>query len=310
MAIPIVFIHLGESYYLKYSINQAKHTNPDSQLFIITDIKQNLPEFVKQLDIKKYFSDAEQFQKGYIHISINSYKHELFCFQRWFVLNEMCKEQKLKEVLMIDSDILLYVDVNKIFKRDFEYKFTVTKKISPHVTYFPDTNNLDEYCGFLKNLYSSEIYKKKMEEKYGYHLANNVAGGVCYMTAVGYYGEFEKQKLLELSEIFEGARFDDNINESEGYEFDTHLKIKKIIFEDEKPVCINLETKQKIHFNVLHFQGPGKKYLPYFYSYSDLKSERLKDLEMIKKMEQQEKRAAIIHNIKQRVKKILNVKTL
>ena len=41
---------------------------------------------------------------------------ELFCFQRWFVLYEFMKEQKIDKVFCMDSDVLLYTDASEDFK--------------------------------------------------------------------------------------------------------------------------------------------------------------------------------------------------
>src|SRR5262245_28179211 len=45
--LPIVFIHYGDNNYLRYSLEQAQHSNPYSPIYLIGDEQNNRYSFVK-----------------------------------------------------------------------------------------------------------------------------------------------------------------------------------------------------------------------------------------------------------------------
>src|SRR4051812_6632114 len=108
MGIPIIFVHKGDSFYLNFSLPQAHLSNPGSPIYLITDTKERKYDFVNYVDIADYHKKADQFEKIYRHMSTNHYENELFCFQRWFVIEEFCKKNAISGFLYIDSDILLF----------------------------------------------------------------------------------------------------------------------------------------------------------------------------------------------------------
>jgi hypothetical protein len=62
--------------------------------------------------MNRYCRQAVEFQKIYKHYSPNGFIYERFCFLRWFLLRDFMLAHGLKHVLHLDSDVLLYVDVN------------------------------------------------------------------------------------------------------------------------------------------------------------------------------------------------------
>lgn len=280
MMTPIVYIHFGQSFYQKYSFCQLHHTNPGAEIYLASDNDGVRLPFVKTLDISRYNHTAQQFDKIYQHLSSNLYDYELFCFRRWFILNEMVKQHGFKKLLYLDSDVMLFEDVVPFLDKYLPFDFTIANRSSPHICYFPDTKVLDEFCHFLLNeMYTSPFFVEKINSKHQYHVQNNVPGGVCDMTAFEYFTEFKGYKALELTEIRNGAVFDNNINSADGFEWDAKNKIKRIAFEHKKPFGFKAESGGRIAFKALHFQGGyAKRFMPLFYQYNDLARERKKDL--------------------------------
>lgn len=274
MSIPVIFIHKGDHFYLNYSLNQVKITNPDCPVYLITDSITNKYDFVNYVDINKYFKSADEFAKVYKHMSTNGFDNELFCFQRWFILKEFCEEKKMSDFLYLDSDILIYCNINDVFKKFGEYDFTISKKLSPHCCYFPSSEKLNQFCNFIPKLYTDKNYTGRFLAKHQYHLDNHLPGGVCDMTAFNEYQKETEVKVKDLSLVENNEVFDDNINDPDGFLMKDG--IKDLSYDNGFYYGTLKESHQKIKFNTLHFQGPAKKYIANHYLGNDLKKIKMK----------------------------------
>ena len=83
--IPIVFIHKNDSFYLKDVFSQAKKFK--NNLILLGDDQNNKYDQVSHFKINNYLKSAKYFSKFYVHSSPNKFNFELFCFERWFILN-------------------------------------------------------------------------------------------------------------------------------------------------------------------------------------------------------------------------------
>jgi hypothetical protein len=265
--LPVIFIHKGDHFYLNYSLSQVHVTNPNTPIYLITDSVTHKHRFVNYININDYFSEANVFAGIYQHMSSNGFENELFCFQRWFILNAFCKKNSISQFLYLDSDVLIYCNINKVFSRLKEYDFTISKDLSPHCCYFPTAQKLEAFCAFIPKLYLDEQYKQRFITKHLYHIQNSIAGGVCDMTAFNEYSKESFVKAIDLSQINNNETFDDNINESDGFEMENgHKALKK-----QKAFYFGRKNGQDVRFNTLHFQASAKKWMCDFYSGSDLK---------------------------------------
>jgi hypothetical protein len=269
MSIPVIFIHKGDHFYLNYSLNQIKVTNPNTPVYLITDSITNKHSHVTYIDINNYFSGANEFAKIYKHMSTNGFENELFCFQRWYILKEFCEDKKLEKLLYLDSDILLYCNIDETFSKFNSYDFTISKKLSPHCCYFPSAGKLQKFCDFIPKLYLDPNYSDRFLAKHQHHLKHNLNGGVCDMTAFNEYQKEQDVKVIDLNVIVSNEIFDDNINDSDG--FIMKDGIKALFFEKGFYYGILKESKQRIKFNTLHFQGPAKKNIADHYLGHDFK---------------------------------------
>lgn len=268
--IPVVFIHKGDHFYLNFSLSQVKLTNPNNPIYLITDSITNKFDFVNYIDINKYQTKANAFEKIYKHMSTNNYSIELFCFQRWYILQEFCEAEKLNSFLYLDSDALIYCDIEKQFANYNDFDFTISKMLSPHCCYFPNAEKLNVFCEFIPKLYLDENYKDRFLKKHQLHLDNNLPGGVCDMTA---FNEFSKEPFIKAKDITiveNDSVFDDNINDSDGFEMKNG--IKDLSLSNGFYYGILKEGKRRIRFNILHFQGPAKKRIAQYYLGNNFKS--------------------------------------
>lgn len=251
MNIPIIIVHKGDSFYLEPVLRQIRLFNPENRICLISDPSTAHYDFVEHFDIDRYSEGLQAFAKVYRHLSINPYDYELFCFQRWFAIRDFVREQGFPHFLCLDSDILLYCDVNEVFSRYFSYDFTVCKVMGPCFSLF-HAESIEKLCNYMLFLYTDKATFNRLEVFYkevGY-------GGVCDMTALTWYQEEISDNVLDLIYPLQGACFDGNISDPMGFEMAGGRK--KIYWKDNLPYGKYLEDGSLIRFYGLHLQGGAK----------------------------------------------------
>jgi hypothetical protein len=283
MHIPIIFVHTGDAYYLDFSLNQAHLSNPDNDIYLITDRITNKYSFVKYIDINAFNVSAKQFEKIYKHMSTNSYEAELFCFQRWFVINEFLEKHQLNNFLYLDSDLMLYCKADEYFSNFNSFQFTITNKQGPQCSYFSSAKYLKQFCDFITKMYTEEKHMARFEARHLRHIQQKLNGGICDMTAFIEYQKDFPGSAKDLSVLENNSVFDDNFNFSDGFEMANAGK--KIVFENNSPYGFLKGKTEKVKFNSLHFQGPAKKYMYQYYlgnNLNDLKRKIKRDFLIMK----------------------------
>lgn len=268
MALPIFFIHKGNSEYLKYTLAQAKHQCPESIVYLIGDPSNDTYDFVKHANIADYRDEV--FSSVYEHFSSNTYEYELFCFERWFVLRNFIIQNKIAEdFLYLDSDVMLFSNVNQCAAEWRSYKMAICSPEGPEYSYFQNSAVLAEYCNFIITMYTGEKNRAKIRSKYEFYIDSPeyIGGGICDMTLLGWFAETQKEHLLDLGLINDGKTiFEHNINNADGFVLDNKRKIKKISFSKNQAFLCTSETKELIRLHAAHFQGNSKQYIPKFYT--------------------------------------------
>ena len=275
-SIPIVFIHTGYSDYMEYSLRQAKHTNPDSEIILLGDESNNRFHFVTHVNIKDYFNGAAEFAKIYKHYSTNPYNYELFCFQRWFILRDFLTVNKLKEVFVCDTDVLIYTDIGKILKKSYKniefgcLSDNKKKCYNAAISFWKD-KKLTKFCQNIFSLYSNINGLKLIKNKWIEVKKSKNPGSFSDMDAVKNFTDkyIDKNKFVNFCKNTNNSVFDNDINSMNCFKSDEYkfrLGIKNIFFKEKKPFCYNLLEKRNIRFNCLHMQGPAKYLISKFYT--------------------------------------------
>ena len=267
---PLVYIHEGNQPYLKTAISCAKNWNND--VVLIGD-KSNKAYCDKWVDMDTLdMSEYVQFSQLYKHMSKNPYWFELVCFKRYFALYEYAENSKLDEFILCDSDLLVYGDLSKFNYGQYEAAFSYCEdqsnyrwSASPHCSFWK-TESLRKFIDYVIFTYRDNL--ATLQQKWEYHVQNNVGGGICDMTLL--YLWKESTDILIMNTAIEqknGMVFDHMLAKGECYKVDEYLwnkysGIKKIVFEDGMPYFIRTSDHQKVRALTLHAQGGSKKYIP------------------------------------------------
>ena len=113
MTIPLILIHTGFDDYLYYGIKHNKKF-ADNIILIGDNDNSIIKKHCSHYNYKDYFNYANEFIEIYQHFSTNHYWYELFCFTRWFVLYEFVTKHKIDKFFLIDSDVLLFENIQNI----------------------------------------------------------------------------------------------------------------------------------------------------------------------------------------------------
>lgn len=263
--IPVIFIHQGYQSYLNYTTKQAVKNN-----FVHFIGDQNPGEHVSFFQIQNYVKYTNRFEQIFENLSTNNYNYELFCFLRWFILKEHMEINNLDVVFYVDSDVMLYCDVNEEYEKFSQYDLTLLHRTAAISSYFTKTG-LDNFCKFLIETFENKTsYNyKKISSHYYIRKEFGLPGGVCDMTYFDFFhymddGGGGPGKVGEMMNIINDSTYDHNINVEDQYFDWSGMKNVKII--DGFPYVYNHKLKKDIKFNSLHFQGGAKFSIPKFYT--------------------------------------------
>lgn len=264
--VPIVFIHRGDDDYLAYSLQQAKRSSPQSDVVLIGDASnvQYASESVRHFMIDHYFESAGSFAQVYKHQSDNAYDYELFCFQRWFVLRDFMKANGLGRCCYLDSDIMLYANVNDPAYHGFTNVWAMLT--------FNTMATLEDLC-YLIDIYfrNPDLYEyvSAYARKLGYQGLNDMVFSSLFL-------EHWSQYRQHLDGVFGNSFFDGNIRhplhvnlpDGGGGAVEMLGGMKKV-YRRQGGLYAKVGDDAWIQVNSLHFQGETKAYMAYFLAPGD-----------------------------------------
>lgn len=264
-SVPIVFIHQQNSEHLKYSLAQAKASNPRSTVFLLGDDSNSQHPCAEHHQFKDYFAGAAAFERVYKHYSTHSSQFELLCFQRWFILRDFLIAHDIDKCVYLDSDVLLYGNVTEDMSKFRMFDFTVCWNTIGCVLFLNRLDGLKSLCQFIMDIYTKkdEYHYDKMVAQFAVRQKHRLRGGATDMTAFELYGELHFGRVGEASYIIDGSTYDPNINMPHpGFEMADN--IKKVVWQDRQPYGIYVPTGEKVRFNSLHFNGTAKALMPQY----------------------------------------------
>lgn len=194
-------------------------------------------------------------------------------FKRFFLILEYLERNGFEECVVIDSDVLLYLDVStyepfrhcKVAlecpkEQDFAFleKGNCLKwKACAGFSYFTK-EGLSEFTDYCIDMYKN--HKDILMKKWNVHQKYGIYGGVGEMALLYLWKETlpDGEFLNLLEEDSAHGVFDNTIGAPSGYledqyEFDTFLSLKKLHWENGRPYCYTQKDHQKTYFLNLHF---------------------------------------------------------
>lgn len=287
MVCNIIITHRGNPPHLKYVLSQIAHTNPDANIILMGDESNKNCRFTKHVFLKDYWNMANDFAQVYTHLNSTSVEYELFCYQRWFCVYEYMKAHNLEDVFSLDSDVLVYDNLNDLHALLKNYPFAISAKnldaenpgwwiAGPPIGYF-HRDALKRMLDLFIKSYQDKKYLSLFDEKMNWHHSRNEPFGVCDMTQIFFFAQENKNKFFNLSQPFvlngELTRIDETIMDTTECVADGVRK--KLVFENGAVYAFDKNTNKKLRFPLIHFQGycpiNAKDWIKQYYTGTDLK---------------------------------------
>lgn len=257
--INVFIIHNGNQPYLKLMLAQLESIGEENVNIIL--LGKGASELKYGEEITKYFSLANDFKKYYFHLSQQTQAFELLCIQRWMVIYEYMKKNNLNgRILHLDSDVMMFIDPNKLFEIYQPFDVTMGLNWSPANTMFRDREVLESFCDFIFDLYKNnketleQVYQKECIEK-------RSPNGISDMRLFQLWIKSSKVNYVDTGLIrrYQGKEYicDVNFNMSNGFEVKD--KYKKVYRIGNGLYFNNPVNNKKIRVCCLHFQGAAKK---------------------------------------------------
>ena len=193
---------------------------------------------------------SRKFRASYRHRSHNGYDYELFCFLRWFYLLDYLDREDLESVFYLDSDVVIYTDLSRLYANGSAAYYVVEKQSSPthrpgtmrnsyavgHISFWT-REMLQRFCIFLR------LDKEEYDKKWRYHVAHGLPGGVEDMDALYLFWRDEGRA--------------DIVNLDDVPYLHTFFPNSEVHFRDGLP-CTSVNGEEKA-WQALHCQGSQNK---------------------------------------------------
>jgi hypothetical protein len=255
MTPPIIIIHRGDSHYLAHCIAQAKSSNPDSDIILIGDRSNSYYLGVKHHHYMDYFSSASSFAEKYEYKYNPNYQYpwQLFCHQRHFILKEFCQNNEINRFVYIDSDVMVYEDINRYF--NIYAGSSITLISEPHTytagAWFSMVQDLEivvNLCDIYNKLFSES--GRETRERLGLETINDMTGLYLLM-------EKYPRKVTNVYN-YEGQDYVMNLSMEWDNRFEYDGKFLKVIWIENIPYLTEKSSKGLLRAPMLHFHGKGK----------------------------------------------------
>lgn len=263
--------------YVRYCIAQAEKYNNKVILFGNKQMKKYAHCFfdVSTLESNKF----KKFCKVFVNMSDYKDTWAVGIFKRFFIFEEYMERNNIKEMVMLDSDTLVY----KAFTSNDEwcqYDAAYQLKEDQSIPSLPFENNLSwnavagvayfklealkEFTNFCIDMYKN--HQDILSEKWKVHQQYNLAGGVCEMSLLYLWNKKRnKQGIYNLADISHKYFFALCANIENDIYQNGKYGLKKIRFTNHIPYYLTLDGKKQSTY-LLHFGSIQKAYMrDYFY---------------------------------------------
>ncbi len=291
----IVIVHTGYSKHLYYCIASCKRTNPNINIFLVSDKPYKKLENISTFVNIKNIEDEQSllFENSYIHLGKGDYNFEMFCIKRWFLYRNIIKKYGLTNTFCMDSDIMLFSDLQQALKPFDKYKISLMMTYGTSMNVV-DCSILDEFCDFLITLYNDEKEFAKLKQIYSDGKAG-IGNTISDMTLSNmFFANYKNQNYIgNLGLVYNNSMFDYNITttrfldrDAKGYKilnkqyFDSISKskyiIKNIIFDNNGHAYCKYKDGfgnelGNIYFHSIHFTVWSKIFMANAFAYKEIK---------------------------------------
>jgi hypothetical protein len=259
---PIVFVQRGLAFYFPTVVVQAARRCVSSQIHVISDVDPGtfLPPALRTRVHWTPSADldaaADDFRRHYVHLSVNRPWLEQLCFERWFLIRELCRRRGFDSVIHLDSDVLVESDVGRHLVQRVGRTVMFSRRMGPHVAYFREIAQLERLCDDILGTYRSPEGLGGLRQTYQAIRDRGQFGSISDMFFLERLANAAGDGYGDTFEIFNGEFFDHCMGMKEGYA--SRFGTKIVRHRGDAAYCHHLATDTWPRVLALHFQGVTK----------------------------------------------------
>jgi hypothetical protein len=265
----LIFVHKSESWYLYYTIKQARYFHPNARIVLITDCPQkNLRGYAEIHDIYQYWEGARTMEDIYDHNSPFTREYEITNFQRWFVVRDFLRRNPSDRAIYVDSDVLVCDELFEDFGRLNGADLGIVGFQGPFTMLIPSQEVIARFCDFITYLYTDENERRSLTEQYNEWRKITEDISVTDMHALHTFISAKGLTSLDLAKPYNGYAYDNIVLNSDGFE--VRDGFKDIQWFKGKPYVKELGTGRQVRLKTIHCQGNGKSLILRLFAAKDL----------------------------------------
>nr|WP_320136355.1 hypothetical protein [uncultured Amphritea sp.] len=275
--------------FVPLSFSSTVKSNPDTNVYFLNvndNYSVSTPGII-DVDVRGFYSKAcGPIRKSYKHLSTNQPDFELFCMERFFVIKEFMKKEKIDKAFLVETDVLIFENLNDFLNAeggiDSSKNYLSERKCISFG--FITISYLEYYCDFITDCYNDDEKFNKIKAYYQRYREKGNSGGICDMTFCDYinngaYGAKKEYKVSNISDFFCSESGDVSVFDSFigrdfilNYEkkiimtesYIDNKRIKKVVVSGGKPF-IKFTDGSSVKLASLHCQGNAKKLMSDYY---------------------------------------------
>lgn len=268
VSIPIIFIHYGDSEYLKYTLRSAKIFNMSSRIILLGDkFNQHYTDIgIEHFFFENYSRSSEiiLFKKVYKFIAGKNHgktEWTQFVFQRWFHIFEFIQSQGIESFWTFDSDTLIFTDLQKFQSELSRYDCTEQCNGICMNGFVSSQKVVKGYLDTINSLFLDTDYLDKQIKEF----VDYPDYAFTEMRAYDEYRNRSGLNTIRLQKISNGEIFDECLCQSQGMEFVNGKK--KLIFKDGFIYQIEKSSNSLMKVNTINMSWTNIFFIEELFTY-------------------------------------------
>ena len=263
MKAPLIIYHTSFLPYLPFSLFQNTRTNPNRETILLGDRHNRVSGIpYTHIETEGYQEKNREFLPVYRHASPSHFGDERRCIERWFVLWDFLEKNKTKSFYFMDSDYLLFANLDDFEKNWAHGSVCGTPRIFG-LGYFPDAELIGCLCRWILGLYKNGARFEATREQF-----RRAGSGLQEMGLIAEFCREEKVSVMDLSwrQVGTDPCFDDGFFGS-SYRY-TPKEFHRLRQSQAGGPVFARDGKKIQRLLGLHFGGHNKSQIPGFTGWS------------------------------------------